>query len=183
MLRMKKRVLETRKLTVLALLIALVVVFTRFLSFENQDLRISATFIPETLMGMLFGPFWTGIGSVIADTVGILLFPKTGAYFPGFTLNAFITGAIYGFFYYKKEITWPRVITATLLVTVIVHLILTPLWLGMLYNIDLKILAWWVPRIIKNLIFFPIQVAATYYMGTRISYKQLIERVTASYNK
>lgn len=180
---MKKRVLETRKLTVLALLIAVIVVFTRFFSYETQFLRISFTFIPESLMGLLFGPFWTGIGSAIADGVGVILFPKTGAYFPGFTLNAFITGAIYGFFYYKKELTWFRVIMATFLVTVIVHLFLTPLWLGLMYGVDLKIVAWWIPRIVKSAIFFPIQVVVTYYMGTRLPYKQLLSKLTPLHNK
>jgi len=177
---MKKRVLETRKLTLLALLIALIVVFTRFLSYEDQFLRISFTFIPESLMGVLFGPFWTGIGSAIADAVGVILFPKTGGYFPGFTINAFITGAIYGFFYYKKELTWFRVFMATLLVTVIVHLFLTPLWLGLMYGVDLANIAWWIPRLIKSVVFFPIQVIGTYFIGTKLPYKQFLNKITTS---
>ncbi|MBL1227722.1 folate family ECF transporter S component [Enterococcus sp. BWB1-3] len=181
MLRMKKRVLETRKLTLLALLIALVVVFTRFLSYEDQFLRISFTFIPESVMGVLFGPLWTGIGSAIADAVGVILFPKTGAYFPGFTLNAIITGGIYGFFYYRKELTWLRVFIATLLVTGIVHLFLTPLWLGLMYGVDLANIAWWIPRIIKNSIFFPVQVVGTYLIGTKLPYKQFLSKLTTSY--
>ncbi|WP_321388599.1 folate family ECF transporter S component [uncultured Enterococcus sp.] len=183
MLGMKKRVLETRKLTVLALLIAVIVVFTRFFSYETQDLRVSLTFIPEALMAMLFGPFWSGIGSAIADGVGVILFPKTGGYFPGFTLNAFIAGAIYGFFYYKKELTWFRVIMATLLVTIINHFILTPLWLSLMYGIDLSIIGWWIPRIIKNVIFFPIQVVGTYYIGAKLPYKQLLSKLTPVHNK
>ena len=35
-----------------------------------------------------FRTFWAGIGTAVADVVGMLLFPKAG-YFPGFTLNAF----------------------------------------------------------------------------------------------
>lgn len=170
-----KRKLDTRALTMMGLLISLIVVFTRFLSIETQFLRISLTFIPESLMAILFGPFWTGIGAALADTVGMLLFPK-GPYFPGFTLNAFIAGAIYGFFYYKKELTWRRVTMATFLVTVIVHLILTPLWLSLLYGIDLSIFAWWVPRIIKSVVFFPIQIISTYYLGNKIPYKQFLTK-------
>jgi len=172
---LKKRTLETRAITIMGLLIAVMVVFTRFISFETQFLRISLTFIPESVMAILFGPFWTGIGSAVADTVGMLLFPK-GPYFPGFTLNAFLTGAIYGFFYFKKELTWKRVILATLLVTVFIHLFLTPLWLGLLYGVDLSNIAWWLPRIIKNIFFFPFQVITTYYVGNKIPYKQLIKQ-------
>ncbi|MBM7689567.1 hypothetical protein IGJ55_000712 [Enterococcus sp. AZ170] len=172
---MNKTKIETRIITLMSLLIALMVVFTRFISFETQFLRISFTFIPESLMGILFGPFWTGIGSAVADTVGMLLFPK-GPYFPGFTLNAFISGAIYGFFYYKKELTWKRVFLATSLVTLIIHMFLTPLWLGLMYGVDLSNLAWWIPRIVKNIVFLPIQVVATYYLGNKIPYKQILNK-------
>ncbi|OJG54524.1 hypothetical protein RV06_GL002867 [Enterococcus haemoperoxidus] len=175
MLEMKKRKIDTRTITLMSLLIALMVVFTRFISFETQFLRVSLTFIPESLMGILFGPFWTGIGSAVADTVGMLLFPK-GPYFPGFTLNAFISGAIYGFFYYKKELTWKRVIMATLSVTLIIHMFLTPLWLGLMYGVNISNLAWWAPRIVKNIIFFPIQVVATYYLGNKVPYKQFLSK-------
>ncbi|WP_348920766.1 folate family ECF transporter S component [Enterococcus rotai] len=172
---MKKRKIDTRTITLMSLLIALMVVFTRFISFETQFLRVSLTFIPESLMGILFGPFWTGIGSAVADTVGMLLFPK-GPYFPGFTLNAFISGAIYGFFYYKKELTWKRVILATLSVTLIIHMFLTPLWLGLMYGVNISNLAWWAPRIVKNIVFFPVQVIGTYYLGNKVPYKQFLTK-------
>lgn len=177
---MKKRKIDTRTITLMSLLIALMVVFTRFISFETQFLRISLTFIPESLMAILFGPFWTGIGSAVADIVGMLLFPK-GPYFPGFTLNAFIAGAIYGFFYYKKELTWKRIATATFLVTVIVHLFLTPLWLGLMYGVNLSNFAWWLPRIVKNFFFFPFQVIATYYLANKVPYKQFLNKSFANF--
>ncbi len=40
---------------------------------------------------------------VLADLVGMALFSKT-AFFIGFTLNAFIEGAIYGFFFIEKRL-------------------------------------------------------------------------------
>ena len=145
--------------------------FTLF-AYETTFLKISFTFIPESLIGMIFGPFWAGIGTAVADVGGMLLFPKAG-YFPGFTLNAFLAGAIYGYFYYKKEMTWQRVILATLLVTVLINIILTPLWLSLMYGVNLANFAWWVPRLIKTVIFFPIQVIATYYLGNKIPFKRL----------
>lgn len=172
---MKRKHIDVKAITLMSLLIALMVIFTRFISFETQFLRVSLTFVPEMLLATLFGPFWTGIGSAIADIIGMLIFPK-GPYFPGFTLNAFIAGAIYGFFYYKKELTWKRIISATLLVTVIVHLFLTPLWLGLMYGVNLSNYAWWIPRIIKSLVFFPIQVIMTHYLGRKIPYEYFCSR-------
>ncbi len=84
-----------------------------------------------------------------------------------------MAGAIYGYFYYKKEMTWQRVILATLLVTVLINIILTPLWLSLMYGVNLANFAWWVPRLIKTVIFFPIQVIATYYLGNKIPFKRL----------
>lgn len=176
---MKKSKIETRMITLMGLLVAMMVILSRFIAIETQFLKVSVTFIPESLMGILFGPFWTGIGSAIADVVGMLLFSKA-PYFPGFTLNAFITGAIYGFFYYKKKLTWQRVFVATFLVTVIVHFFLTPLWLGLMYGVDITNIVWWIPRIVKNIIFFPIQVVATYYLGNKIPYKKMLGKIMPS---
>ncbi|MTD37583.1 folate family ECF transporter S component [Erwinia sp. CPCC 100877] len=170
---MKNKKFNAHAMTLLSLLIALMVIFTRFISFETQFLRVSLTFVPESLMGLLFGPFWTGIGSAVADVIGMLLFGK-GPYFPGFTLNAFLSGVIYGFFYYQKALTWRRIITATFIVTVLVHLFLTPLWLGLMYGADLTQPLWWLPRIVKNLVFCPIQVIMTCYLDKKIPYKQFI---------
>ncbi|MGX7352540.1 membrane protein [Enterococcus canis] len=174
---MKK--LTTRSMTLMALLIAVMVVTERFFAVDTQFLRVSATFIPATLMGAVFGPLWSGIGSTLADFVGMALFPKA-AYFVGFSINAFVTGAVYGYFYYKKEITWRRVIMATVLVTVIVHLILTPIWLAWMYNVPLNSWAIWTPRLIKNALMLPIQIVVTYFMGNLTTFKQLVLRGAAS---
>jgi ECF transporter S component (folate family) len=179
MLKMTKRKISTRSIALLGVMIAVVVVFSRFFAYETTYLKISFSFIPETFIGMLFGPLWSGIGNAVADVVGMLLFPKA-AYFPGFTLNAFISGFIYGFFYYKKELTWKRIIIATLIVTVLINIILTPIWLFMMYKASLTIFA--VPRIVKTIIFFPIQVVATYYLGNKVPYKRLLGKSLSEIN-
>ena len=133
---MTKKKFGTKSIALMGVLIAVVVVFSRFFAYETTFLKISFTFIPESLIGMIFGPFWAGIGTAVADVVGMLLFPKAG-YFPGFTLNAFLAGAI------------------------------------LMYGVNLANFAWWVPRLIKTVIFFPIQVIATYYLGNKIPFKRL----------
>ena len=155
----------------MGVLIAVVVVFSRFLRMK-QRFKNQFHVYSRIIDWNDFRTFWAGIGTAVADVVGMLLFPKAG-YFPGFTLNAFLAGAIYGYFYYKKEMTWQRVILATLLVTVLINIILTPLWLSLMYGVNLANFAWWVPRLIKTVIFFPIQVIATYYLGNKIPFKRL----------
>ena len=106
---MKKHRLDARMIAIMGLLIALMVTLSRLVAIETPFIKISVTFIPQVIMGILFGPFWSGIGAVLADLVGMALFSKS-AFFIGFTLNAFIEGAIYGFFFYRKEITWKNAI-------------------------------------------------------------------------
>ena len=127
---MKKHRLDARMIAIMGLLIALMVTLSRLVAIETPFIKISVTFIPQVIMGILFGPFWSGIGAVLADLVGMALFSKS-TFFIGFTLNAFIEGAIYGFFFYRKEITWKNAILATLSVTLIINLFLTPLWLAL----------------------------------------------------
>ncbi|MGM0215238.1 folate family ECF transporter S component [Enterococcus sp. AZ109] len=169
---MKKK-LDARSITTMALLIAMMVTLSRVLGIETQFLKVSFTFVPEIIMGMIFGPFWTGIGMVVADFVGMALLPKA-PYFIGFTLNAFITGTIYGFFFYKKEITWKNSIQSVLVITVLINLILTPLWLSVMYNVPLDSWIIWAPRLIKAVIWVPVQSILTYFLGSVLPYKRWV---------
>ena len=148
-----KKHLDARSITTMALLIAMMVTLSRILGIETQFLKVSFTFIPEIIMGMLFGPFWTG-----------------------FTINAFLEGAIYGYFFYKKEITWKNSIQSVLVTTIVINLILTPLWLAMMYHVPLNSWLIWAPRLIKTAIWIPIQAVITYFLGGVLPYKQWIAR-------
>lgn len=171
-----KNKLNARSIAIMGLLIALTVTLSRLVSIETAFLKVSVAFIPEVIMGVLFGPFWTGIGCVLADLVGMALFAKAG-FFIGFTLNAFIEGAIFGYFFYQKEITWKRAILATLTVTLVINLLLTPLWLAVMYKVPLFSWLVWGPRLLKTVVWFPIQVALTYLVGVSIPYKRLLGNV------
>lgn len=127
---MKK--ISTRLLTALSLLAAMNVVFARFLSIQAWNVRIGFSFLPIALAGMLFGPLPAGIVGAIGDAVGAILFP-TGAYFPGFTLTAFINGAIFGLCLYKKR-GWVNILAAVLLNQAVCSLLLNSLWISVLYG-------------------------------------------------
>ena len=101
------------RLVTMAFLIALEIVLTRFCSINTPILRIGFGFLPVAMMGIMFGPLWAGIGYAVGDLLGMLIFPS-GAYFPGFTLTAFLTGLVFGFFLHGKEITWKKVLPAAL---------------------------------------------------------------------
>lgn len=168
---MKKKI-NAHMITMLGLLIALTVVLSRIFGFEWQFIKISFDFVPKIIMGALFGPIWTGVGAVAADTIGMMLFARA-PFFPGFTLNAFVTGLIYGHFFYRKEVTWKNAILCSLLITIVVSLILTPIWLAIMYNQPLTSWVIWGPRLVKALIMFPIQSILNYVVGRALPLKRL----------
>ena len=148
----------------MALLIALEIILTRFLSIETPTLRIGFGFLPVAIMAILYGPWWTGAAGVVGDLVGMMLFPKA-AFFPGFTLTAFLTGMIYGLFLYKKPITWKRTFVAVSSVNVICSLCLDTLWLSMMYRDSFLVL---LPmRLVKAAIMIPVATVLIYLVWTR----------------
>ncbi|WP_108831771.1 folate family ECF transporter S component [Aedoeadaptatus coli] len=124
--------LNTKKLAFLAVMVALQIVFTRTLGIDLGSVqRISFSFIPVTLASAVAGPIPSGIAAAVADIIGFVTKP-TGPYFPGFTFNAFLGAVIYGYFFYKKELTLKRIILANVVATLVVNVCLGTVWVHML---------------------------------------------------
>ncbi|MGM0123400.1 hypothetical protein IGI37_000766 [Enterococcus sp. AZ194] len=170
-----KRKIDGRMIAIMGLLIAMMVVLSQVLGFELQFIKITFTFVPELIMGLLFGPLWTGIGAAIADVIGMMLFPKA-AFFIGFTINAFIGGVVYGLYFHKKEVTLMRAFLCTLTNTLLISLILTPLWLSMMYNVSLTSWAIWSPRLVKVAIMLPVETIMLYMVGAALPYRKWVKK-------
>ncbi len=142
-------------LTCVALLIALDIVLTRFLAINTQFLRISLGMIPVALAGVAFGAVWGGICGAVGDFLGMLLFPS-GAYFPGFTLTAALTGIIYGLFLYRRNDRYKvrNTLLASFIVCIGCNLLLDTLWLNIMYGSGF--LAILPARIVKCVLNIPI---------------------------
>ena len=152
---------KTRVIVLLGLFISMEVILSRFLSIQTPIVRISFAFIPAALSSIMFGPLLGGTAGALSDVIGMLIFPQ-GAYFPGFTLSAFISGAIYGLILYKKPKSILRTAAAVLFVTLFVNLGLNSVWVYM--TTHKAVVAFIIPRIIKNLAIFPVQVILIYVM-------------------
>ena len=129
---MSKSRFTTRTLTTLALLTALEIVLSRFLSVNAWNIKIGFSFVPIVIAAVLYGPLAAGIVAALGDFIGALLFP-IGAYFPGFTLTAFLTGCVFGLFLYKKQ-NWLRVIAAVGINQFVLSLFLNTFWISVLYD-------------------------------------------------
>lgn len=152
---MNKKI-TTKTIAVMGLLIALMVVLSQVFGFETQLFKITFDFLPQVVMASLFGPWLTAIGSAVADIVGSTLLAKA-PFFIGFTLNSFISGALYGFFFYKKKVTIKNTLICVVLNTLVISLFLTPIWLSIMYGIPFTDKRLWALRIVKALIMIPVQ--------------------------
>ena len=124
--------ISTKKLTVMALLIALEIILSRFLSLSAWNTKIGFSFVPVVIAAILLGPVYAGIVGALADFVGAILFP-IGAYFPGFTLTAFFMGLVYGLFLYKKQ-SLPRILGAVAVNQFVLSLVVNTYWISVLYG-------------------------------------------------
>ena len=161
---------KPRTLATAAMLAALNLVLNQFTIPVSQLLEIGFDFLTVAATAYLCGPWVAGLSGFITDVMGYLLRPN-GPYFPGFTLSAVLLGIVYGLWYYKKEVSIPRIIGCKLTVTLLFNFLLTPLWLHIMYGQAFVLLS--SMRIIKNLIKFPVDVALMYLvLRTCARYRQ-----------
>lgn len=129
---MKKVKPSLHTLVMMALLTALEIVLSRFLSLSAWNTKIGFAFVPVAAAALLLGPWAAGAVGALADFLGALLFP-VGPYFPGFTLTAFLMGAVYGLCLRGKQSFW-RVALAVALHQLVLSLGLNTLWISLLYG-------------------------------------------------
>lgn len=153
---------KIKKIVLSALLLSVLIIFSRFISINTQILVIGISFIPIMMSAIWLGPKYSTIIALLGDFLGAILFPF-GPYFPGFTLNAAITGLIYGLFLYnnsQKEFSSKqlliRLILSSIIVLLIVNIFITSFWLHLLYGKAYFVLI--ASRVATQVIMLPIQV-------------------------
>lgn len=149
---MKK--LSTRELTTMALLAALEIVLSRFLSISAWNTKIGFSFVPIVIAAIMMGPVPAMIVAAVADVVGALLFPQ-GAFFPGFTLTAALSGLNYGLWLHKKPDIL-HTVGAVAVHQLVLSLLLNTLWISVLYGSPYKALI--VTRIPQTVIISVVQL-------------------------
>lgn len=158
---------KIKKYILSAMLLAILIILSRFISIKTQFLVISFSFIPIMIAAIWLGPKYSTLIALLGDFLGAILFPF-GPYFPGFTVSAAISGFIYGIFLYNKENELSnrsfiaRLIISSILVLAIVNLFITSLWLHLLYGE--AYLAVLLGRITTQIIMLPIQVITIYVL-------------------
>lgn len=149
----KEEIKDIRSLTGAAMMTTLDVILDFFRIAISNIMEISFSFLAVATAGMMYGPIVGGIVGGVGDIIEFIIRP-TGPFFPGFTLNKILMGVIYGLFLYKKEITWKRIALAVLVENFLSTIVLTPIWLNILYGTELFA----IPRIIKMVALYPVNV-------------------------
>lgn len=159
---------KNKKIILTAILLAMLILLSRFLSIKTPITKISFAFVPTMLCAIWLGPKWTILLNVLGDIIGATLFP-TGAFFIGYTISTAIAAAIYGFILYKKDVDSYndkqlilRLIISTTLVAVLVNMGLNTLWTSIITG--KAFLALLVTRVIKQLIMIPIHVVVIFFL-------------------
>ena len=174
---MQKKGLSVKAIVLLGLMIALNVVLGRLSIQFTPEVRLSVFgFLPIALAGMLMGPLYCGLVGAAGDVVNYVLFTHAyGAYFPGYTLTALLSGLWYGLVLHGKKITWARAVLCILPVILLGEMGLNSVWTYMLYS-----KTFWAKlpiRLVTNAIEAPVKIALLLGMS------KLLERFPKSYLK
>ena len=140
-------------------------VLKRMLTVKLLIVSFSFSFVPFILCAIVLGRKYAMLIGIVGDILGVLMFPR-GAFFPGYTLSAMLTGYIYGTFLYKEgdievdRVFLLRLIISISLVGILINFGLNSLWL---YYITKKAIRIIVPiKLIKQIILIPFKVMTIY---------------------
>lgn len=159
---------KTKKIIITALLLAMKIILSRFLSINTPILKISFAFVPTMLCAIWLGAKWSVLLCVLEDIIGATLFP-TGPYFVGYTISSGLAGLVYGLLLYKrKEDSFTtkqfifRVILSVLIVNIIINLGLNTLWSSITSGKAFKVI--FVARVIKECIMTVINIVVILFI-------------------
>ncbi|XJS10543.1 folate family ECF transporter S component [Aerococcaceae bacterium WGS1372] len=171
---LRTRKISTSQLTLMSIMIAARIILSFIPTLNvNNLIEVGFGFVGAAFSGILFGPIYALIVSVINDLITFFI-GGGGIFFPGFTLSAAVGGWIYGQILWRKPISWKRIFVAVLLVTLIVNIGMNSIWIKMLFG-----QAWmaFMPlRIGKNLVTLPLNTLILVVLFTNPSIKKLIEK-------
>ena len=148
-----KELKNLRCITVSAMLGALAIVLS-FLTITSDSLKVGISSLPGRVVFFLFGPFVGAVYGVAKDILNYIIRP-TGPFHPGFTLNAALSGVIFGLILYKRPLKFIRVFIAITLNAIVVNIILNTYWLTTIVGKGFWVLL--PARLTKNIIFLPIE--------------------------
>jgi ECF transporter S component (folate family) len=156
---------SVRLMCQLALLVALEIVFNRFLSIRTPIVKIGFSFVPIVVCGAAFGPVWAAAVYVAADVLGTVF--EGNVPLPGLTLSFAMMGFMFGMFLYsedgfslKSPVAWLRVAAPVVINQLALSLLANSYWLFSAgFGGGGTFLATVAARAVQTAILIPVQIA------------------------
>lgn len=132
-----KFISNVRNLCTISVLFALMVL-CKFIPIPSGfgGLGLGLTYLVFATIAMIYGPICGLFIGFCSDILGYLLTQGGQVFFIGYTLDAMLTGFIYGVCFYKKKITFANCLIARFFVNIIINVGLGCLWWKIIYNLD-----------------------------------------------
>lgn len=123
--------ISVKSVSVIGILVAMEIILARF-SIHTWNIKIGFSFVPIVVAAILYGPVAGGLVGAVGDIISAVMFP-VGAYFPGFTLTAYLTGAVFGLCFQKK-VSVLNVMLSVMIVQGAISQCLNTYWISFLYG-------------------------------------------------
>lgn len=155
---------KTKAITLTAILIAFGIILETLgkgMPFKLFGRDIYLSFVPYSIIAMLFGPYVAIISGAVSDILGFFAFSAGYPFFPGYTLSAILAFLIYSLFFYRTKITILKIFLAKFLVNMLINVVLGSLWMSFISSTTFIVL--FIDGLLKNIIVLPFEVALLYY--------------------
>ena len=150
--------MKTRKMLILALLMAINVAISSLFIEVGPNLRLYFTYIVNMIVAANFSLPLVITYAIVEDFIAFFLFPS-GPFFLGYTITAVVGCVIYHIFLHK-EINLKNIIISKTLVNIFVNIGLNSLWSSMLFSKGY--IYYFSKSVVKNLLMLPIEVMVFY---------------------
>lgn len=154
-------------LVILALMIGLNIVLSRFVSIKAMNFKISFTFLTIVLSAYFYGYYGAIMVALFGDLLGALLFP-IGPYNPLLTLTSIMCAVVYAYFFYKKDLSNKNIILACLINRFIISLFINTTIISLMYNLSFK--ATFITRIYSSGVMFVVEVLTLCFLRKYVKY-------------
>lgn len=150
--------MKTRKMLILALLMAINVAISSLFIEVGPNLRLYFTYIVNMIVAANFSLPLVITYAIVEDFIAFFLFPS-GPFFLGYTITAVVGCVIYHIFLHK-EINLKNIIISKTLVNIFVNIGLNSLWSSMLFSKGY--IYYFSKSVVKNLLMLPIEIIVFY---------------------
>ena len=150
--------MKTRKMLILALLMAINVAISSMFIEVGPNLRLYFTYIVNMIVAANFSLPLVITYAIVEDFIAFFLFPS-GPFFLGYTITA-VAGCVIYHIFLHKEINLKNIIISKTLVNIFVNIGLNSLWSSMLFSKGY--IYYFSKSVVKNLLMLPIEVMVFY---------------------